>query len=336
MSISFRNEKSKKLVNSQGFKILMWHIFESMVRVGFVFHGKIGGKKKLLKEISSILDEKYDIKIYETTRPRHAAELTKNAIEDACQYIIAVGGDGTLNEVVNGFLKHGGKDKSSAVLGVLPWGTGNDFVRTIGMDRSVRQLKSLIDTNSVKLIDAGQIRLEQTDGSVVDQYFDNIADLGIGADIVAQVNGVHLRKKILGGTLLFFLTSLKTFLVYKHKKVIVSWPGFRWEGKILSLVIANGRFFGSGVGIAPDAVIDDGKFQVVIFGNLSVFDYLKKYGKLRRSEKIVLPEVHYNVADQIKVQTNDRTVTIEADGEISGYAPVIFKCLPKALPFLVP
>ena len=307
-----------------------------MAEIGFILHGKIRGKKKLLAELNFFFTDRHGFTIYETVRAMHATDLTIRAIEDGCEYLIAVGGDGTLNEVVNGFLSHGGKEKSNVVLGVLPWGTGNDFVRSIGMDKSVRQLAELIDDRSVKDIDAGQISILQSNGEYLNRYFDNIADLGIGADVVARVNGVHLRKKVLGGTLIFFLTALKTFMIYKHKKVKVSWPGFSWEGPLLSLVVANGRFFGSGLGIAPDALLDDGKFQVIIFGNLSVLDYLKKYGKLRRAERIDLPEIYYKESAQVSVFTALKDVSVEADGELSGKAPVSFKCLPAVLPFLIP
>ena len=307
-----------------------------MGKLGFILHGKIRGKKKLLKELDHVFAKKHDLRIYETARARHATDLAAEAIAGGCDYLIAVGGDGTLSEVVNGFLSIGGRSKTNAVLGVLPWGTGNDFVRSIGMGKSVEQLDKLIDNQSVKLIDAGQISILRKGTDPVHRYFDNIADLGIGADVVVRVNGVHLRKKILGGTLIFFLTALKVFFIYRHKQVKISWPGFSWEGPLLSLVVANGRFFGSGLGIAPDAVLDDGKFQVIIFGNLSVIDYLKKYGKLRKSERIELPEVHYMESDQVSVFTSLKDVSIEADGEISGQAPVTFRCLPAALPFLVP
>ncbi|MCD6347959.1 MAG: diacylglycerol kinase family lipid kinase [Bacteroidales bacterium] len=307
-----------------------------MAEIGFILHGKIRGKKKLLAELNFFFTDRHGFTIYETVRAMHATDLTIRAIEDGCEYLIAVGGDGTLNEVVNGFLSHGGKGKSNVVLGVLPWGTGNDFVRSIGMDKSVRQLAELIDDRCVKDIDAGQISILQSNGEYLNRYFDNIADLGIGADVVARVNGVHLRKKVLGGTLIFFLTALKTFMIYKHKKVKVSWPGFSWEGPLLSLVVANGRFFGSGLGIAPDALLDDGKFQVIIFGNLSVLDYLKKYGKLRRAERIDLPEIYYKESAQVSVFTALKDVSVEADGELSGKAPVSFKCLPAVLPFLIP
>jgi diacylglycerol kinase family enzyme len=174
------------------------------------------------------------------------------------------------------------------------------------------------------------------DGSVNTRYFDNIADLGIGADVVVRVNGVHLRKKILGGTLTFFLSVLATFLTYRHKKVKVSWEGFRWEGSVLSLVVANGKYFGSGLGIAPEARMDDGQFEVVIFANLSIFDYLRNYARVRRAEKVDHPEAHYYRCGRLQVEPEGAITIVEADGEIEGQAPIVYTCIPGALPFLVP
>lgn len=309
---------------------------KNMVNVSFILHGKIGGKRNLVKQIKIASESKYKIQYYETHEAYHAETLTKQALEDGCDYLIAVGGDGTLNEVVNGFLHAGGSDKYKTVLGVLPWGTGNDFVRSVGIQKSIAQLTNLIDNNSVTNIDAGEISLVNPGDKGSLRYFDNIADLGIGAEIVELINGVHLRKKILGGALIFFFTALKVFLTYKHKKVRLSWDGFSWEGPMLSLVVANGSYFGSGLGIAPEASLVDGQFQVIIFGNLSVWDYLKNYGKLRGAQRIKHAEVQYLRSDYVKIETQEKNISVEADGEISGCAPLEIRCLKGALPFLMP
>ncbi len=306
-----------------------------MARISFVLHGKIRGKRDLIKEIDQTFHSNYELSYYETRKADHAEPLTLQALEDGCDYLIAIGGDGTLNEVVNGYLNAGGRSRFSTILGVLPWGTGNDFVRSIGVEKSVSQLLQMIESKSVKNIDAGEVLLDKPVAKGKHRYFDNIADLGIGADVVARINGVHLRKKILGGTLIFFFTALRVFLTYRHKKVRVSWEGYSWEGPLLSLVIANGNFFGSGLGVAPDASLHDGMFQVVILGNVSVWDYLRNYGKLRRSERIDLPDMHYLTSDIIRVETDLSDVNAEADGEIIGQAPLEFRCLRAALPFLV-
>jgi diacylglycerol kinase family enzyme len=186
------------------------------------------------------------------------------------------------------------------------------------------------------MLDAGSMQFRGADGTLTVRYFDNIADLGFGGDVVARVNGVHLRKKILGGRLTFVLAILTTFITYRHKKIRVSWEGFHWEGKVLTLVVANGRYFGSGLGIAPEADVTDGQFEVVIFANLSILDYLKNTSKLRRAERVEHPEIFYHRAKEVLVEPLGSRVIVEADGEIEGHAPIIYKCLPGVLPFLAP
>lgn len=308
-----------------------------MERIGFILHGKIRGKKSVKASLILKFSTDFEVRFYETVHPRHAEELTEMALIDECNFLIAVGGDGTLNEMVNGYLKAGGAEKLQASIGVLPFGTGNDFARGTGITRSIDQLWNLIRQNRPRLLDAGSMKFHMPDGSFRIRYFDNIADLGIGADVVVRVNGVHVRKKILGGTLTFFLSVLATFMTYKHKKIKVSWEGFEWEGKVLSLIVANGRFFGSGLGIAPDAKLDDGMFEVVLLANLSILDYLKNFMRVRRLKKVIHPEAHYYRTNQLFVEPEGGSVTIvEADGEIEGRAPIVYTCLPAAMKFLVP
>jgi diacylglycerol kinase (ATP) len=308
-----------------------------MERIGFILHGKIRGKRNVKRALGEKFSGEYEVAFYETLHPRHAEDLTRHALSDGCDFLIAVGGDGTLNEMVNGYLRSGGSGASQARLGVLPYGTGNDFARNNGIGRDINRLAGLIKGNRPVMLDAGRMELHRQDGSPMERYFDNIADIGIGADVVVHVNGVHLRKKILGGTLTFFLSALFTFLTYKHKPVRLSWPGFEWEGSVLSVVVANGRYFGSGLGIAPEAKMDDGLFEVVVMGKVSVIDYLRNFARLRRAEKINHPEVSYYRTARLSILTDEQSLTIvEADGEVEGRAPIVYTCLPGVLPFLVP
>ena len=305
--------------------------------ISFVLHARIRSKNHVKSTLIQKFKPSFEVRFYETTKPRDAEGLAIRALSDGCQFLVAVGGDGTLNEVINGFLSFTGEVSGLRAIGVLPYGTGNDFARGIGVTRSVEQLYSLVTQSEPNRLDAGSLSFTRPDGTRYVRYFDNIADLGIGAQVVAHVNGVHLRKKILGGTLTFFLSVLFTFLTYRHKKVKVTWgDGNSFEGPVLGLVVANGRYFGSGFGIAPSARLDDGKFELVIFAKVSIIDYIRNFGRLRKAIPIEHPEVHYYTTDYIKVEPDGQTVVVEADGEIEGYAPLEYRCLPSAVPFLVP
>lgn len=289
-------------------------------------------KASLIKKFSPF----YRVRFYETRFTRHAEQLTELALSEGCVFLIAVGGDGTLNEMINGYHRFGGAIKSSVTLGVLPYGTGNDFARGLGISGNIDELLERMRRNEPTLLDAGLMEFQHPDGTASIRYFDNIADLGIGADVVSKVNGDHLIKRILGGKVNFFFAILFTFLTYKPKKIKVSWEGFSWEGTVLSLVVANGRYFGSGLGIAPEAKFDDGQFEVVIFAKLSIFDYLRNLSKLRKAKIINHPEVFYYRTNQVLVETGGDHVTVEADGELEGQAPVLYTCLPGAMRFIVP
>jgi YegS/Rv2252/BmrU family lipid kinase len=305
--------------------------------ISFILHAKIRGKNKVKEALTQKFEKDYNLRFYETRAPRDAEGLAVTALESGCDYLVAVGGDGTLNEVVNGFLGSGGRDRFKTRLAVLPFGTGNDFARGIGMDRSVEMLDRIIRQDRVVMIDAGSLSFTREDGTGYLRYFDNISDLGIGAQVVAHVNGVHLRKKVLGGTLTFFISVLFTFLTYRHKKIRVAWDGGeKFEGPVLGLVVANGKYFGSGFGIAPEARLDDGKLELVILAKVSILDYIRNFNRLRKAQPVIHPEVHYFKANRITVEPDGHKVVIEADGEIEGHAPLEFSCLPSALPFLLP
>ena len=307
-----------------------------MGKIGFVVHGKIHGRKGLVSSLEKVFGGEFQTSFYYTESPRNAELLTRQAIDDGCDFLVALGGDGTLNEVVNGYLGYEGDVKDKPVLGVLPYGTGNDFARGAGITRSQEQLLAMVRSRSVRMIDAGLLNFTDLGGVAYHRYFDNIADLGIGAEVVARVNGVNLRKKILGGTLTFFLSVLWTFLTFRHKSLRIQGDGFEWNGKILGLIVANGRYFGSGFGIAPDASLVDGLFEVVILGKVSIADYIRNFAKLRRSQRIDHPEVFYYKSSRVYAEPVDVKLVAEADGETEGPAPVEFICLKGALPFLMP
>jgi len=304
--------------------------------IGFILHAKISSKKAVKAALENKFAAEYDLRFYETAKPRHAEDLTETALAEGCDFLIAVGGDGTLNEVVNTFLRTGGKSKYEIAIGVLPFGTGNDFARSIGMNRSVDQLYEIIRRNQPRILDAGALSFTRADGTVYTRFFDNIADVGIGAEVVAKVNGVHVRKRILGGTMTFIFSALSTFMTFRHKKIRIRWDDQSYEGKVLEVVVANGVYFGSGLGIAPEAKMDDGLFELIILGNVGVIDYLKNFGRLRKAEKIIHPEIKYYRTSNVSIEPLGQRAIVEADGEIEGHAPLEFTCLKGALPFLVP
>lgn len=307
------------------------------MNIVFVVKGTRQNKRKTPKVVSSIkasgLFQEFEIWYTE-----YAGQTIGFAYK-ACgkfDYLIAVGGDGTLNEVVNGCLQ--AKDKNPQVpipiLGVLPQGTANDFVKTIATVGTADELLALIKSNSHREIDVGKIRCRGENGQMENRYFLNIASVGIGANVV---QGVNKSKKYLGANLTFLIAIVRTFLSYKPRILNVkSNNGFEWQGKTIILAFANGRYFGAGICIAPHAIIDDGKFGVTLIGDVSVKDFILKFGQLKRGVIIDHPEVIYHEAGLMEVNCEAPDCAIEADGEFLGYAPLQVETLPRKISFLMP
>lgn len=288
------------------------------MKVAFILHGKIKGQAQLKQKLTKAVPEGSTAEFYPTERPHHATELTTQALNSGASYVIAVGGDGMLNEVANGYMKCTEEVRNHAAIGVYPKGTGNDFCKTIGIKADVQQLSNLLKQNSVKPVDVCHMRFLDVYRQQTERYYINIADIGIGGYASERVNK---SSKILGSTLSYVKAIVLTFLDYKHKKVRVEARNFFWEGKVLLVVMANGRYFGSGLGIAPDARPDDGKIQIVLLGNVSLMDYLKHQGQVRRAERITHPEVQYLESDFCKIEPIEEC-TIDMDGEFVGYGPL--------------
>jgi len=264
-----------------------------------------------------------------TSRRQHAIELAKEGTEQGCDILVAVGGDGTLHEVINGVMQSDIPPDALPVIGFLPYGSANDFARTAGISNSIEGLHGLIQTRSIHNIDLGKITIHQTGES---RYFINIAGVGLGAEVAQQMEG---SSSFFGHGFNYYKHIIKGFLTYAKKEVHCITADRQWKGKLLQMAIANGRYFGNAICIAPDAIIDDGQFQVSIFGDLSLWDYIKNLGKLKRGEKINLPQVSYQDADELRLESN-APCGIEADGEYVGVLPATISLIPKAIRFLMP
>ncbi|MEJ2004574.1 MAG: hypothetical protein P8X57_06340 [Cyclobacteriaceae bacterium] len=167
-------------------------------------------------------------------------------------------------------------------------------------------------------------------GETQSRFFINIADAGMGAEVVRKVNE---RSKWMGPSLTFFRAILETFLSYRNVQADIRMDKDRYQGPIRSAVFANGRYFGSGMCIAPDAKPDDGIFAVVIIGNVSIADYLKYLPRIKKGEFIDHPEVSYYTAKKIELYSPSK-LELEADGEFIGFAPVQIEIRPKTLTVL--
>jgi YegS/Rv2252/BmrU family lipid kinase len=263
-----------------------------------------------------------------TTAANHATDLARKALDDGFEMVVAVGGDGTVNEVVNGFFNAGAPVNPDAVLGVISRGTGSDFIKTINIPREIEDAARTLKGRAVKRCDAGRFTSRGPNGKEMERYFINIADFGVGGEAVERVNNT---SKAFGGFLSFLYGTLKTLWVYKGKKVTFTIDeDSEIEQIINSVVIANGQFFGGGMWVAPEAKADDGLFDIVILDDLSFMESLLNIPKLYKGTHINDPKVTCLRGKKL-VAESDEDVLIDVEGEHGGMLPARFEIIPSSI-----
>lgn len=304
-----------------------------MKKISFIIHGLQFDKQKIKSDIEKAFKKEFSISFYETTSNREAEDLSEKALFNSTDYIIAVGGDGTLSEVINGIMRVPNKKRNNLIVGLLPAGSGNDFARTMRLTKSISDLYNLIINNQALLIDIGKLEFKTMNGEDSVRYFDNIADIGLGAEVVKRVNE---GNKTYGPNFAFFSATILGFLNYKRKKIKLESSLFVWKGNILLLSLANGRYFGSGLGIAPHAMVSDGKIAVTLAGDVSMIDYLLNLFRIRKCLPIDHKEIIYKQVDSCTIEPIGNPCLIEADGEMIGKIPLKASVLNKEINFLTP
>lgn len=300
-----------------------------MKRIAFIIHGRIAQNTKLMRKIESVF-KGYDYKCYSTSYAYHAPVLTQQAISDGYNYIICIGGDGSLNEVVNGILSANTSNK--IYLGLLPYGTGNDFAKTLNISTDVAALKQYIDNDLHQATDAGIVSYTDRNNKAASRYFINITDVGMGGVAAEKINSY---PRWLPATIAYQLAIVSTILTYKKKDMIAKASNFNYSGRTMNIIVANGKYFGSGLGIAPHAKTNDGKFGLVIAADISLWDYITNIGTVRKCEIVKHPQMQYHSVTDIEVSANE-PMAIDMDGEFIGYSPMRVQVLPNALNFLCP
>ena len=213
--------------------------------------------------------------------------------------VVAVGGDGTVHYVLNHLMI----SNRRAALGVLPLGSGCDFARNFEMTDAL----AVLARGETKAIDVGEI---ESAGNKI--WFANVADAGMGAEVTRQMAN-HSRN--------YFFSTLKALVGYKNVDVRLSADGDEvYVGPLKCLVMANGKYFGDGMGIAPDAVLDDGLLQYVIIGNISRLMAAIKLQQTYKCTRIKHRHVYYGSARELRLEVSS-ALAFEADGELMAKMP---------------
>lgn len=264
-----------------------------------------------------LVDE--DISFAYTDAAGHAIQICKDAPKDVA-LIVAVGGDGTINECVNGIMQR----RSKPALAILPFGTGNDFVKSALTYTDHEEFIQARNAGQLKAIDVGRL---SHDGH--SEYFVNIADAGMGPFAVELM---EKSPKWLPGTMRFSQAIFRSLILYKKGELAVDSADFNWNGTAYAVIVANGKYFAGGLGIAPEAELDSGFFEGVIIGNVSTVDYVRQVTRLRKALPLNHPEVTYFKSSELTISG---VGAMEKDGELGRKLPVKITCLPRALNLLV-
>ena len=269
-----------------------------------------------------------------TSCPGEATELSRLAVGEGRRLIVAAGGDGTINEVANGFFQDGEPVATDSRLGVLTTGTGGDFRRTLGIPRDPIEAAAVLSAGRTRRIDAGRVTCTSADGASVVRYFVNIADAGIGGDVVHRVKK---GKRVINGEVTFTLASLVTLLRWHNKPMTVAINGEQRELIAQQVVVANCQYFGGGMRVAPRAVPDDGLLDVVIAGDLGVWENLRGLSEIRKGTHLDSghPKISHTLAGRVEVSSPE-LVRVDADGEQPGMLPAVFEVVPAALEVVCP
>jgi YegS/Rv2252/BmrU family lipid kinase len=268
-----------------------------------------------------------------TTRPLEATAMAERAVRESRPVIVAVGGDGTLNEVVNGFFHNGAPLPTTSRLAMLPLGTGGDFRRTLKIPLDPRAALQVIQTGIPRRLDAGCVSYQAPDGSTGVRHFINIADAGLGGEVVNRVN--HGSKRL--GPATFKVASLMALLAWKNKPMDVVVDGVAHNLKAQQVIIANCQYFGGGMRMAPTASPTDGVFDVILVGDAGKVETIRGIGTISRGEHLDEhnPKLEHMYGKRIAVNSTEK-VRIDLDGEDPGFLPAMFEIQPSAIEFITP
>jgi YegS/Rv2252/BmrU family lipid kinase len=263
-----------------------------------------------------------------TSSPLMATRATRAALREGAKLIIAVGGDGTLNEVVNGFFDENGQAMApNAELGLLPAGTGGDFRRSAGIPLDLKEAVRVLAGPS-RPIDLGRVSFQTPDGGRASRFFVNVASCGVSGLVDRYVERIGKR---FGGKISFMLASLRALGAYRDQRVRLQIDEGPWQDMaITSLAVANGQYFGGGMWVAPKASLDDGIFDVTMWSGFGISDFVLKSAKLYDGTHLQLPGVTTARARRV-VAESEGEVLLDLDGEQPGRLPATWEIVPRAL-----
>ncbi|MBA2356938.1 MAG: diacylglycerol kinase family lipid kinase [Actinobacteria bacterium] len=262
--------------------------------------------------------------------PGHLVGLAREAAVAGASLVVAVGGDGTVHEVVNGLASAPGP--SGCELAIIPRGTGIDFVRTLGIPAGFDAAVRVAAGGAARQIDLGRAAYLATRGGQADAFFANIASVGMSGEVARRTNET---TKALGGKVSYLYATLSVFARWRASEVRVSVDGQERRGAMHDVVVANGRYFGGGMMMCPDADPSDGLLDVLTIGDLTKRDLILTLPKTYRGRHLPHPKAELIRGSSVTIEA-DEALPLELDGEQPGTTPVRLSVVPGALRVRVP
>lgn len=289
--------------------------------------GKTGARQP---EILSALEEKLgkEYSLCVTSEPLEASFSARKAVTDGSELIIAIGGDGTIQETVNGFFSNGNLINPSCQLGILDSGTGHGFAQSLGLPKELEEQLEIIHSGQTQVIDLGKVAFVDKNGKPRERFFINECQAGIGGEVVRIVQSKHKR---LGGFIAFGAITLLTALRYPNRSMSVVIDGTEEiKDQFIGVVIGNGNYMAGGMNIMPYARVNDGFFDILLIHKQSTSQRLWNFPKIYSGRHLASSRFSYCRGRSVNIYSSE-DVTFEADGEFLGSLPFSIEILPAAL-----
>ena len=262
--------------------------------------------------------------------PGDAVELARRACESGAALVVAVGGDGTVNEVVNGLMRSAPERRAD--LAVLPRGTGMDFARTFRISSDVGRAAAVARGGATRSLDVGRLVYTAADGRTAEAYFAGFASAGMSGAVAERANA---SSKVLGGRISFLWATLAVFARWRNSEIEVELDGERRAARMLDVVVANVRYLNGGMLLCPEAEPDDGVFDVLLIGDITKRDLAATLPKVYRGTHLPHPKVELVRTPRVRVESAT-PLPVELDGEPPGTTPATFELVPRAVRLRVP
>jgi len=290
-----------------------------------------GRTEKIWPNIESALEKSIgSFEVLQTTCRGDATDLSRRILAVDTVRIVAVGGDGHLNEVLNGFIENDLPVNPEARLSFVMTGTGCDFQRSLGISGKWQNAAAKLKDAKVRKIDVGKVTYTAADKTQKIRYFDNIASFGLSGAVDHCLEHSRLRD-YLGGSPLFLWATIKTVFTHPNQGIrfrIDDGP----EEEICSRLglLANGRYFGGAMHAAPEAELDDGLLDLLILKEISVAKFLWHLPKIYKGTHLKIPEIFFQKVRKFTAESSEQVI-LDIDGESPGYLAATFEVLPKIL-----